>query len=450
MNLKIMIKRLVFFVLFFALLLPNSFAAFPQSFSDIVKKEKSKVVHVLNTSVSKATQVPQIFQDFFGQQAPQQNRRQTASGSGFFVSPDGYILTNNHVIDKAESLTVILEDETSHKAKVIGTDPRTDLALLKIDIKKAPYVKFGNSDKLAIGDWVVAIGNPLGLDFTVTAGILSAKGRDIFGGTAYGDFLQTDAAINRGNSGGPLYNTKGEVIGINTAIVVGGQGLGFAIPSNLAVNIMDSLRKDGKVLRGWLGVGIQNVTPDLADGFQMPKGKKGVAITGVQKSSPAAKAGLKSGDVIVFYDGKKVEKTTQLQKYVAETKIGRRVNIQIYRDGKKLTKRAKIVLLPKNLGSIKIESGLENYGIQLSPIDKQLKAKLGLKESYGLYLSRLDPNGLARKNDLRVGDVILEVNRVKIRNINDFKKALKKSAKNTALILIFRNNSRIFRSLPVK
>ena len=332
-----MIKRLVFFVLFFALLLPNSFAAFPQSFSDIVKKEKSKVVHVLNTSVSKTTQVPQIFQDFFGQQAPQQNRRQTASGSGFFVSPDGYILTNNHVIDKAESLTVILEDETSHKAKVIGADPRTDLALLKIDIKKAPYVKFGNSDKLAIGDWVVAIGNPLGLDFTVTAGILSAKGRDIFGGTAYGDFLQTDAAINRGNSGGPLYNTKGEVIGINTAIVVGGQGLGFAIPSNLAVNIMDSLRKDGKVLRGWLGVGIQNVTPDLADGFQMPKGKKGVAITGVQKSSPAAKAGLKSGDVIVFYDGKKVEKTTQLQKYVAETKIGRRVNIQIYRDGKKLT-----------------------------------------------------------------------------------------------------------------
>ena len=450
MNLKIMIKRLVFFVLFFALLLPNSFAAFPQSFSDIVKKEKSKVVHVLNTSVSKTTQVPQIFQDFFGQQAPQQNRRQTASGSGFFVSPDGYILTNNHVIDKAESLTVILEDETSHKAKVIGADPRTDLALLKIDIKKAPYVKFGNSDKLAIGDWVVAIGNPLGLDFTVTAGILSAKGRDIFGGTAYGDFLQTDAAINRGNSGGPLYNTKGEVIGINTAIVVGGQGLGFAIPSNLAVNIMDSLRKDGKVLRGWLGVGIQNVTPDLADGFQMPKGKKGVAITGVQKSSPAAKAGLKSGDVIVFYDGKKVEKTTQLQKYVAETKIGRRVNIQIYRDGKKLTKRAKIVLLPKNLGSIKIESGLENYGIQLSPIDKQLKAKLGLKESYGLYLSRLEPNGLARKNDLRVGDVILEVNRVKIRNINDFKKALKKSAKNTALILIFRNNSRIFRSLPVK
>ena len=195
-----MIKRLVFFVLFFALLLPNSFAAFPQSFSDIVKKEKSKVVHVLNTSVSKTTQVPQIFQDFFGQQAPQQNRRQTASGSGFFVSPDGYILTNNHVIDKAESLTVILEDETSHKAKVIGTDPRTDLALLKIDIKKAPYVKFGNSDRLAIGDWVVAIGNPLGLDFTVTAGIF-AKGRDIFGGTAYGDFLQTDAAINRGNSG---------------------------------------------------------------------------------------------------------------------------------------------------------------------------------------------------------------------------------------------------------
>ena len=444
------IKHFVFTFLFVALFIPNSFAAFPQSFSDIVKKEKSKVVHVLNTSVSKTTQVPQIFQDFFGQQAPQQNRRQTASGSGFFVSPDGYILTNNHVIDKAESLTVILEDETSHKAKVIGTDPRTDLALLKIDIKKASYVKFGNSDKLAIGDWVVAIGNPLGLDFTVTAGILSAKGRDIFGGTAYGDFLQTDAAINRGNSGGPLYNTKGEVIGINTAIVVGGQGLGFAIPSNLAVRIMDALRKDGKVLRGWLGVGIQNVTPDLADGFQIPKGKKGVAISGVQKGSPAAKAGLKSGDVIVFYDGNKVEKTTQLQKYVAQTKIGRRVNIQIYRDGKKLTKRAKIVLLPKDLGSIKIESGLENYGIQLSPIDKQLRAKLGLKKSYGLYISRLEPNGIARKNDLRIGDVILEVNKVKIKNTNDFKRALKKSSQNKALILVYRNNNTIFRSLPVK
>ncbi len=441
-------RRLVFFVLLITLFIPSSFAAFPQSFSDIVKKEKSKVVHVLNTSVSK-TKVPQVFQDFFGNQIPQQDRRRTASGSGFFVSPDGYILTNNHVIDKAESLTVILGDETSYKANVVGKDPRTDLALIKIDIKKASYVRFGNSDKLKIGDWVVAIGNPLGLDFTVTAGILSAKGRDIFGGTAYGDFLQTDAAINRGNSGGPLFNTRGEVIGINTAIVVGGQGLGFAIPSNLAVKIMDELKKNGEVRRGWLGVGIQNVTLELSANFKLPKGTKGVVITGIQKKSPADKAGLKSGDVVVTYNGKKVEKSTQLQKYVAETKIGQRVTIQIYREGKKIAKKVRIVLVPENLSNVKIESGLEKYGMGLSSMDRRLKERLGLKQTYGLIIRSLIKNGLAQQNDLRVGDVILEVNKVKIRNINDFKNALKKSSQGKALLLIYRNKTTIFRSLPV-
>lgn len=441
-------QKLVIFLVYLCFF-QTTFAALPNSFSDIVKKEKDKVVHVFNTSVVK-TQISPFFRDFFSENTPSQERRQTASGSGFFISADGYILTNNHVIDKAESIEVILSDESSYKGEVVGVDPRTDLALLKIDIKNAPFVKFGDSDKLEIGDWVIAIGNPLGLDFTVTAGILSAKDRDIFGGTAYGAFLQTDAAINRGNSGGPLYNIEGKVIGINTAIIVGGQGLGFAIPSNLAVTIIDELKKNGEVLRGWLGVGIQNVTPDLSDSFQIPKGTRGVAITGIQKKSPADKAGLQRGDVIVGYNGKEIKKTSQLQQNVAETKIGDLAQVKIYRRGKLITKEVKIALSPKNLSTVQFETGSNNYAIVLIPVTKEIRERVGLNELNGLLVQSVSANGIAARNDLRSGDIVLEVNRIKLKNITDFDDALKKSVNKKALLLIFRDGDTIFRSLPVK
>ena len=438
-------STIIFIIIFLA---QQLYAAFPNSFSDIVKQEKIKVVHVLNTSVVKA-RVPTFFKDFFEDRQQQQERRQTASGSGFFISKDGYIVTNNHVIDGAESLEVVLSDETSYEAKVIGTDPRTDLALIKIDIKNAPFVKFGNSNKLEIGDWVVAIGNPLGLDFTVTAGILSAKERDIFGGTAYGAFLQTDAAINRGNSGGPLYNTKGEVIGINTAIIAGGQGLGFAIPSNLAVKIVEELKQNGEVRRGWLGVGIQNVTPDLSISFQLPKGTKGVAITGIQEDSPAAKAQLKRGDVIISYNGKPIRKTSQLQQNVAESKIGSKNKIVVYRNGKKVTKTVQVSLAPKDLSTFKVNPEFSSFDMILTPVTRDIRESLGLTEKHGLLIQQIKPDGIASKNDLKVGDIILEVNTTKVRSIADFNSSIKKSVNKKALLLLFRDGNTIFRSLPV-
>ena len=433
------------------LLFTNSvFAAFPNSFSDIVKKEKNKVVHVFNTSTREDRRLS-IFDNLFPTPIPPQKRTQVASGSGFFVSKDGYILTNNHVIEDSDSLEVILSDETVHPAELIGKDPKTDLALIKIKIQNAPFVKFGDSDKIEIGDWVIAIGNPLGLDFTVTTGILSARNRDIFRGTAYGTFLQTDAAINQGNSGGPLFNIKGEVIGINTAIAAQGQGLGFAIPSNLAVKIFKELKENGAVLRGWLGVGIQNVSAESATQFQIPSGKKGVVITGVQTGSPAERGGLKRGDVIVQYNNVSIQKTSELQQNVAETKIGTSIKIKVYRNGNLITKNVKIDSFPEDLSSIKFEINTGAYGLILSPLTRDIRNQRNIQKiEGGLIIQRLEEDGLAYNNDLRVGDVVLEVNGKKMQSVQDFFTAIDATKKEQALLLILRKSERIYRSLPIQ
>lgn len=442
-------KKYHLLVVFFLLFTTNVFAAFPNSFADIVKKEKDKVVHVFNTSTREDRRF-NIFDDFFQAPPPPQKRTQVASGSGFFVSQDGYIVTNNHVIEDADSLEVILFDETAYPAKLIGKDPRTDLALIKIEIKNAPFVQFGNSDKIEIGDWLIAIGNPLGLDFTVTVGILSAKNRDIFGGTAYGTFLQTDAAINQGNSGGPLFNIKGEVIGINTAIAAQGQGLGFAIPSNLAVKIIEGLKEDGEIKRGWLGVGIQNVSAESATNFQIPKGKKGVVITGVQANSPAEQGGLQRGDVIVQYNSKPIQKTVELQQNVAETTIGKKVNIKVYRKGKLIVKRVKIGSIPEDLSSVQFKPDLGTYGLVLIPLTREIRNQRGIQKiDGGLFIQRLEPDGVAQKNDLRIGDVILEANGKKMNNVQDFFHAISDAKKEQVLLFVLRNNEKIYRSLPI-
>ena len=439
-----MLKKYTLVIVYLLLTFSDVFATFPNSFADIVKKEKDKVVHVFNTHTQENNNP---FNDFFG--VPENRRRtQVASGSGFFVSKDGYILTNAHVIQKADSLEVILSDERSYPAKIIGKDPKTDLALIKINIKNAPFVIFGDSDKVQIGDWLVAIGNPLGLDFTVTAGILSARNRDIFRGTAYGTFLQTDAAINEGNSGGPLFNIQGEVIGINTAVAAYGQGVGFAIPSNLAVKIIEQLRKYGKVRRGWLGVAIQNAKGP--ENKNLSKNEKGVTITAVQIDSPAHKFGLKKDDVIVKYNNEKVTKTSELQQKVAETKVDSKVKIDFYRNKKLLSRKVKITSFPENPDAVQFPSEFNKYGMKLSVLTQEIKKRRNIKISYnGLIIENLKKEAIAIDNDFKIGDVILEVNGLKMNSLSDFDRAISKTNKKTALLLVLRQDQEIYRSLPL-
>ena len=256
--------------------------------------------------------------------------RNRAIGSGFIISPDGYLVTNNHVVENANEIKVKLHSGSEFKAKLIGRDPKTDLALLKIEPKKAlPFTKFGDSDALRVGDWVVAIGNPFGLSHTVTAGIVSAKGR-VIGQGPYDDFIQTDASINRGNSGGPLFNTRGEVVGINTAISAQGAGIGFAIPANMANKLIDQLRETGSVVRGFLGVRIQNLNPQLAKRFDVEKAE-GALISDVTDDSPAAKAGVKRGDVITEFDGKRIRNISDLVRKVGATSVGKSVQMKVLR-----------------------------------------------------------------------------------------------------------------------
>src|SRR5574341_299965 len=313
------------------------------SFADLVEKLKPSVVNISITSMARERGVftspspfgeqdpfGEFFERFFGQ-APPREFKQHGLGSGFIISEDGYVVTNNHVVDLAEDIEVTLEGGEKYKARIIGKDSKTDLALLKIEPKgKLPSVKFGDSDKLRIGDWVMAIGNPFGLGHTVTAGIISAEGR-VLGLGAYDDFIQTDAPINPGNSGGPLFNLNGEVVGVNTAIIAGGQGIGFAIPTNITQNIVDQLKEKGKVVRGWLGVIIQQITSEIAEGMNL-KELKGALVSDVTPGGPAEKAGIKRGDIIVGFNGHKMEKVAQLTGIVADTPPDTQVQLRVMRE----------------------------------------------------------------------------------------------------------------------
>lgn len=429
----------------------SSTFARPDSFAPIVKTERKKVVYISTTAIIKHPPIGSggpLFKHFFGDQQ-QGSHRSSALGSGFIISADGYIVTNNHVVEKAEKIEVTLMNDSKYTAEVIGKDKLTDLALIKIDAKNLPFVTFGDSSALDVGDWVLAIGNPMGLDHTVTAGILSARGRDIFGGTAYGQFLQTDAAINPGNSGGPLYNMKSQVIGINTAIA-SGQGLGFSIPSNLARKVIKQLKKEGVVRRGWLGVGIQNVDSELAASFGLPKGMTGVAITSVGTGSPAEAGGIKQGDIIVKFNKKKLKKMTHLQQFVAEAMPNTLIKLKIFRNEKFITKKIKLGLRPVG-DMISLNKTDNYYGMKLLQITPEQRTKLNLKPTHGLLVHEIDPIGIAWEKGIRKGDVIVKANQKKLKNVPEFQAVVDGAKEKTVPIklLINRQGRSMFIALPV-
>ncbi|HUZ75619.1 MAG TPA: DegQ family serine endoprotease [Stellaceae bacterium] len=365
----------------------------------------------------------QFLHRFFGQQGPgfggpmPQQHIEMALGSGFIIDPSGYIVTNNHVVKNGKKITVVFQDGSRHPAKLIGTDPKTDLALLKITADHPlPYVSWGNSNAAQVGDWVVAVGNPFGLGGTVSSGIISARGRDIHAGP-YDDFLQLDASINRGNSGGPTFNLEGQVIGINTAIYSpngGSVGIGFAIPSSLAQPVIAQLREHGKVERGWLGVQIQTVTPDLAKGLGLAK-PEGALVADVTAGGPAAKVGIKQGDVILTYEGHDLAKMRDLPLEVADTPIGHKVPLKVWRDGHDVTLEPTIAEMPAHPQRV-AENGnggaASAMGLKLAPLTANLRHELHVeKDVKGVVVMQVAPNSPLASLGVERGDVVEAINR---------------------------------------
>ncbi|GAB6888088.1 DegQ family serine endoprotease [Desulfothermus okinawensis JCM 13304] len=439
------------------------------SFSDLAEKASPAVV---NISTVKVVQVSKRLRRFFSpfgendpfneffkkffESVPPSKRKEHALGSGFIISPDGYIVTNNHVVSKADEITVILKGgKKSFKATVVGTDPETDLALLKIDAKeKLPYLHFGDSDKMRPGDWVIAIGNPFGLDHTVTAGIISAKGR-VIGAGPYDNFLQTDASINPGNSGGPLLNLKGEVIGINTAIVASGQGIGFAIPSNMAKEVIEQLKKYKKVKRGWLGVTIQDVDENTAKALGLNE-PKGALVASVLKGQPAQKAGIKVGDVIIAVNDKPVSDSHDLTRKIGQLPPHSKTKITIWRNGK--VKELWITLGERKtnvaLGEEGTPEGFSDYilGMKVREVTQEDVDKYNLDNDKGLLVVDVKPGSKAEESDIRPFDILLKGNFKELNSVDDLKEVIEKDAKKKGalLLLIRRKGQTIFRTIPLK
>ena len=348
-------------------------------------------------------------------------------GSGFIMSKEGYILTNNHVVEDADQIKVKLAGGKEFEGKVVGRDPKTDLALVKIagnsDLQP---LKLGNSDDLKVGNWVVAVGSPFGLEQTVTAGIVSAKGR-VIGSGPYDNFIQTDASINPGNSGGPLINLQGEVVGINTAIVASGQGIGFAIPINMAKEIAPQLQKQGHVTRGLLGVAIQDVTPELAKSLGL-KESKGALVSQVVPGGPADKAGIEQGDVIVSFDGRRVDDSKDLSRIVASTTVGKTVTVKLLRDGKEVERQAKVgEMEEENTAKTEKSPMHPSLGVTVQNLTPQVARELGLKNSAGVVVTGVEPGSPAAEAMIQAGDVIQAVNRKPVKNVDDFVKIVEKA-----------------------
>jgi serine protease Do len=403
------------------------------SFAQVAESVGPAVVNINTvTRMSGRTPVEEFFGDeffkrFFGE-APERQQVQRSLGSGVIVDPSGIVLTNAHVVERATEIEVSTADGKKHKAKLAGVDKKTDLAVLKLQ-GGGPYpaANLGDSDAVRVGDWVLAIGSPFGLQKTVTAGIISAKGRSI-GQGPFDDFLQTDAAINPGNSGGPLVNMSGEVVGINSAILSrtgGNVGIGFSIPVNMAKRIYTELAAKGKVTRGWLGVSIQPLTPELAKSFGL-KEPNGVLISDVMQQSPAATAGITSGDVIIEFDKKKVDSPQELQKVVAATPPGRAVPLKVWRDKGEKTLEIKIGETPDETVALKpTNKGKSLLGLDVRPITPELARQLNLRTPDGVIIFSVDDESAASEAGLQRGDVIREVNRQKVRSVQDFEKVTK-------------------------
>lgn len=434
-----------------------------KSLSNLVKKLSPSVVNISTTSVSKSRgsqfespfrhRENDPFDDFFERffkGSPQREYRRRGLGSGFIISEDGYILTNNHVVERATEIDVILQDGESYEAEIVGTDPKSDLSLLKINPKhKLPAVQLGNSKRLEIGDWVVAIGNPFGLGHTVTAGIISAKGRSL-GLGSYDDFIQTDAAINPGNSGGPLFNLDGEVIGVNTAIIAGGQGIGFAIPVNMAKYVVNQLRDNGKVVRGWIGVMVQEITPEIAESINLDE-SKGALVADVTPGGPAEKAGIKRGDVITEFNGTKIDEMSDLPKTVANNKPGTNSKIKLIRNGSTKTLNLKLSELPDSLGGISKANSEEienDLGLTVQEVNPQIQNKYKLDATRGLVITNVLRGSTAESAGFRQGDLILEINKKSVNNLKEYRNKMDKIKKDqNVLFLIKRGANTIYVAL---
>jgi serine protease Do len=402
----------------------------PAGFSDLVEKVRDGVVNIQVIKLVSGRGVRPLpespfggrnpFEDFFGpfMERGRPERRQQGIGSGFIMNREGYILTNNHVVEGADQILVKLANGKQVDGRIIGLDPKTDLALVKIDGEAdLKPLRLGDSDALKVGSWVVAAGSPFGLELTITAGIISAKGR-VLGSGPYDDFIQTDASINPGNSGGPLVNLEGEVIGINTAIIASGQGIGFAIPINMAREVALQLQEKGHVTRGQLGVTIQDITPELAKSFGL-KDTRGALIAQVVPGSPAEEGGIRQGDVIVEFDGKPVADSQGLPRVVATTAVGKTVVVKVLREGKEVNLRVKVGEMEEKAKTAAVPPQ-QSLGLTVQSLTPQQARELGMQPNEGVLVTQVEPGSAAAESRLRVGDVIREVNRQPVRNAPDF------------------------------
>jgi serine protease Do len=433
---------------------------FPQSFADIAEKVKPAVVNISTISIVKLPGNP--FDDFFSSEddsfgefynkffnnIPDREMKQRSLGSGFIIDKEGYIVTNNHVVEGTVEIKVKLSDGNEYPAKVVGRDPKTDLALIKIStfLRDLPVVPVGDSDKMRVGDLVLAIGNPFGLEQTVTQGIISATGR-VIGSGPYDDFLQTDAPINPGNSGGPLLNLKGEVIGINAAIVGNGQGIGFAIPINMAKGLISQLKEKGKVIRGWIGVSIQNVTPEMAQSFGL-KEAKGALVSDVVPAGPAEVAGVERGDIIIGFDGREVKKMSDLPRLVAETTVGKVADMKIVRATKEMVLKVTIAELTDEILLSSQQLAGKFLGMAVDDLTPRWKKKFNIHEKTGVVVIGVVPGSASNDVGIQAGDVIKEMDRKPIWNMKDYKEAVKSvKGAEPLLLLISRGGHKIFISV---
>jgi serine protease Do len=465
---NIMLKLMLLTVLAFQIIAFNATDSFADNKSalldthggiiaDTAENRINSVVNISSTKVIKAPQGKQyhpffsdpFFKHFFGQgffNIPRE-RREKSLGSGVIVSKDGLVLTNNHVVENAQEILITMADEREMEAEIVGTDPKSDVAVLQLkgDLKGIEPIPIGDSTKLRLGEIVLAMGNPFGLEHTVTMGIVSAKGRANVGITDYEDFIQTDAAINPGNSGGALINLKGELVGINTAIISrsgGYQGIGFAIPSNMAQSIMNSLVKHGKVIRGWLGVSIQDLDQGLAKAMGLDQ-TRGVLVSEVVEDSPAQKAGIKRGDVILKINDKQINSTGQLRSTVASFGAGTKVSVDYIRNKKRKNSTVELGQLPENLAEHSFFE--KDYGalsgITIAPLNDENKAKFQIPDqvNQGVVIADIKDGSPAQMANLRPGDIILEINRMEVNSVDDFREAYKRLPNEDTLLLIYRN-----------
>ena len=410
----------------------------PLNFSDLADTVSPAVVHIkVEKTIKRSGRTPGLFnqnpfggneqfKDFFGRHFGQQRRpefKQPGQGSGFIVDKSGFIVTNNHVVAGADKITVIFQDETRLDARIVGLDPVTDIAVIKVDPKtQLKTVSLGSSDKLRVGEWVAAIGSPFGLEYTVTAGIVSAKGR-VIGSGPYDDFIQTDASINPGNSGGPLINMQGEVVGINTMIIAGGQGIGFAIPVDQAKGIIAQLKSDGEVTRGWLGVTIQDLKGDLADYYGI-KGQSGVLVAEVVSGDPADRAGIKPKDIITDVNGKEITTSRDLTNLAAGLGVGDTADVTILREGKQKTLQVKIGKRPVTMAAASQQHGRQQegkYGLEVTELTPDIARRFQIDDVSGVIVVGVEADGRAAAAGVKKGDIIIEVNRVNVESVKDFK-----------------------------